>query len=100
MESGRIRDLLLGTGRTGMDNLVAYMEEYGFFKAPCSTSHHLSKEGGLAEHSLNVLNVALSLGVAWDTANTISEDSIIICSLLLTSERWDSSTSQIMYLTC
>jgi len=25
-----------------------------FFDAPCSTKYHLSKEGGLVEHSLNV----------------------------------------------
>ena len=58
METGRIRDLLLSTERPGMENLIEYMEDAGFFTAPCSTSHHLSVKGGLAEHSMNVYKVA------------------------------------------
>ncbi len=60
--------------------LFCYMEDNGFFEAPCSTNHHLAKEGGLAEHSLNVykqlhlLNETLQAG--------IPEDSIILCALL------------------
>ena len=61
MLSGKIRDLLLSTERTGMIGLIGYMEDAGFFSSPCSTSHHLSKEGGLAEHSLNVYYMAIGL---------------------------------------
>ena len=57
----RIIELLRETGREGIEDLIAYMDEYGFFRAPCSTSHHLAKEGGLAEHSYNVLWVAQDL---------------------------------------
>ena len=42
----RIIELLRETGREGIEDLIAYMDEYGFFRAPCSTSHHLAKEGG------------------------------------------------------
>lgn len=56
-----IKELLLETKREGIELLVQHMEEHGFFEAPCSTQHHLSKPGGLAEHSLNVLKVALAL---------------------------------------
>ena len=80
METGRIKALLLSTHREGMDQLIEYMEGNGFFTAPCSTSHHLSKEGGLAEHSMNVCNVALDLYGIWNP--DIHSDSIIICSLL------------------
>ena len=54
MSADRIKTLLLSTKRQGMEALIDHMEENGFFTAPCSTSHHLSKEGGLAEHSYNV----------------------------------------------
>lgn len=76
----KIKELLLATKREGMENLIAYMEEYGFFKAPCSTQHHLAKEGGLAEHSLNVCEVALDLSNA--LCNIIPKDSLVIVTLL------------------
>lgn len=76
----KIKELLLATKREGMENLIAYMEEYGFFKAPCSTQHHLSKEGGLAEHSLNVLEVAFDLSNA--LCDIVPKESVIIVSLL------------------
>lgn len=50
----RIIELLKSTGRKGIHELTDYMDEIGFFDAPCSTRHHLCKPGGLAEHSLNV----------------------------------------------
>jgi 23S rRNA maturation-related 3'-5' exoribonuclease YhaM len=52
----KIIDLLRSTDRPGIDALLGHMQEIGFFEAPCSTQHHLSCEGGLAEHSLNVYN--------------------------------------------
>jgi 23S rRNA maturation-related 3'-5' exoribonuclease YhaM len=45
---------LLSTNRPGMQDLVDYMEQIGYFEAPCSGGNHLAKEGGLAEHSWNV----------------------------------------------
>ena len=59
-----IKRSLLETKREGMEALVTYMEEIGYFTTPCSGGTHLAKEGGLAEHSMNVLNVALRLGLA------------------------------------
>lgn len=50
----KIKGLLMDTEREGMESLIEYMEAHGFFTAPCSGGHHLAKEGGLAEHSLNV----------------------------------------------
>ena len=84
MAKERIIKLLLSTKRDGMASLLAWMEINGFFTSPCSTQHHLSCEGGLAEHSLNVWNLMT------DMADTLlSEEkrkemyqSIIICSLL------------------
>lgn len=76
----KIINLLKETGRTGIVGLIDYMEEGGFFTAPCSGNHHLSKEGGLAEHSLNVYYGMLELDEA--LAANIPYDSIIICGLL------------------
>lgn len=78
-----ITRLLLSTERQGIHNLIGYMESKDFFKAPCSTQYHLAKEGGLAEHSLNVFNALNDIcnGLQW--VNTEEKrDSIIICSLL------------------
>lgn len=76
----KIKELLLSTKREGIENLIAYMEEYGFFRAPCSTQYHLAKEGGLAEHSLNVYEIAEE--IARVLYPEISKESLIICSLL------------------
>ena len=41
--------------RPGADQLLNYLENHSdFFEAPASTRYHLSYEGGLVEHSLNV----------------------------------------------
>lgn len=54
----RIIDLLVDeVKRPGVDNLIMWLEQSDFFTAPCSRKHHLCKVGGLAEHSLNVLNL-------------------------------------------
>jgi 23S rRNA maturation-related 3'-5' exoribonuclease YhaM len=80
----QIIELLRSTERPGIENLIQHMEEIGFFTAPCSTQYHLCKEGGLAEHSLNVYlymkNTAA--GIGYYDPLTDSSDSIIITSLL------------------
>lgn len=48
-------NLLKGTKRPGIENLIDYLEnKTDFFKAPASTKYHLAVEGGLVQHSLNV----------------------------------------------
>ncbi len=59
-----IRLSLLKTGREGIVGLLDFMDEIGFFKAPCSGGYHLCKEGGLAEHSCNVLFTAEKLATS------------------------------------
>lgn len=79
-----IRDRLLSTKREGIKDLISYMQEIGFLTAPASTQYHGAYEGALAEHSVNVLNMAEKLGVAWlggEEYNKI-QDSVIICALL------------------
>ena len=79
------RKRLLDTGREGMTELLDYMADCGFHNAPCSGSFHLAKEGGLIEHSLNVLHNAEKLSAALIGAKNLTKDfkdSIVICSLL------------------
>lgn len=64
----------------GVDNLIAYMEESGFFTAPCSGQYHLCKEGGLLEHSLNVYEYMCKLNESLDT--NIPQRALILCGLL------------------
>lgn len=79
-----ILEILKSTKRPGMDKLCEKLDEIGFFTAPCSGSYHLAKEGGLAEHSLNVYKIMradaeLKMPYLYRNKN---HDSIIICSLL------------------
>jgi 23S rRNA maturation-related 3'-5' exoribonuclease YhaM len=67
----QIIELLRSTERPGIENLIQHMEEIGFFTAPCSTQYHLCKEGGLAEHSLNVFNF---LWEAYSTNSMIGKE--------------------------
>lgn len=82
----RYIDLLMSTEREGMGNLIAWMERNGFFEAPCSGGHHLAKEGGLLEHSMNVLNVLQDMSFLLCTGpaglTEEQQDSIILCALL------------------
>lgn len=78
----RIVDLLMRTKREGIENLIQWMEENGYFTAPCSTQHHLCKEGGLAEHSLNVVDFMEKMYMSPFNQVKIPFDSLIICGLL------------------
>jgi 23S rRNA maturation-related 3'-5' exoribonuclease YhaM len=82
----RIIELLEETNREGIENLILHMETNGFFTAPCSGAYHLCKEGGLAEHSLNVCHLMQDLfyknegSFNYDVG--INANSIIISALL------------------
>lgn len=56
-------ECLMKTGREGMDDLIEYMEDCGFFNAPCSGGNHLSCEFGLVHHTRHVMELAEKLGV-------------------------------------
>lgn len=76
---------LAKTGRDGVDGLIEYMEKIGFFTAPASGGNHSSGEGGLAEHSLNVMFTAEKLSVALLGSKNITDEirnSIVIVALL------------------
>lgn len=55
---------LMKTEREGMDGLIEYMEDCGFFSAPCSGGYHLSCEFGLVHHTRHVMELAEKIGVS------------------------------------
>lgn len=69
--------------REGIDNLLRYLDESGFYTSPASTKYHGSYEGGLVEHSINVyysLKDMLKYIFA-DTPIPYSDETIAIVSL-------------------
>lgn len=80
-----VKESLMKTKREGVAELINYMEEIGFFNAPCSTRFHLAKEGGLCEHSCNVMWNAEKISVALFGGSNITDEirnSLVIVSLL------------------
>ena len=79
--------LLRSTNREGVDYVMDGLDELGFFTAPASATHHLNKEGGLVEHSLNVCNTALAVrevmvGMDDSLREALPRESVIIAALL------------------
>ncbi len=84
--------------RPGVDKLMDYIRKSDFYTAPASTKFHLSCEGGLLQHSLNVLDALRGLLdenqvnedgtemwfyiVAGHPVIQISDESLIIIALL------------------
>jgi hypothetical protein len=83
-----IIELLKATERERIDRVIDYLENKSdYFTAPASTSFHGNYSGGLAEHSLNVYNVAMKVKAAMlelkpELANRLSDESIAIVALL------------------
>ena len=75
-----IETILKSTDREGIENLLQYMNDNGFYEAPCSSQYHLSNKGGLAEHSLNVYNISLNTNMV--TGANADINSLILVSLL------------------
>ena len=74
--------------REGADKLLEYLDSPAsdFFKAPASTRFHLSNEGGLCEHSINVYNCLSDFMKRDKMTNeygiTVSDETIAIVALL------------------
>ncbi len=66
--------------RDGIDSLIKYIEETDFKTCPASTKFHLCVEGGLTQHSLNVLKYGRLVNKELNV--NISDDSIILSCLL------------------
>lgn len=57
----KIVELLTSTKRKGIESLIKYLTESGFFESPASTRYHGSCGGGLAKHSLRVYELLIKL---------------------------------------
>lgn len=80
-------EILSGTGRKGIDEVLFKLEETGFYEAPASTKFHLSCKGGLLEHSMNVYEAAVmlreqALKARPELEEQLPMDSVAICTLL------------------
>ena len=84
---GQFISKLRTINRAGVDKVIEYLEKSGFFEAPASTTKHLSKDGGLVEHSLNVLRMSMGLReevikMKPELAVRLPEESVVIAALL------------------
>jgi hypothetical protein len=74
--------MLQTVNRPGMDQLLKYLENSDFYKAPASTKYHGAQEGGLLEHSLAVAERFCGIVRADKLLKDTPLDSILICGLL------------------
>lgn len=69
--------------REGIDDLIEYMDEVGFFHAPCSGGNHLCCEFGLVQHTRNVMVAAENIGHALlGVKYPEYRESVILCAAL------------------
>lgn len=79
--------------RAGADKLLEYIRSSDMYTAPASTRFHLHVEGGLLQHSLNVLDAlrsSLTLQedgtyayvVAGKVVTTVTEENVVVMALL------------------
>ena len=65
--------------RKGIDDMLKWYDENGFYDAWASTSFHCNYPGGLAEHTFNVITNALKLADV--LGSNVSRESIVLCAL-------------------
>lgn len=82
----RFEELMAQVNREGRDALMEYIRKSDFYTAPASTRFHLSCEGGLLQHSLNVyecLQAKAQASPNWGRIlNKAGAEALIICPLL------------------
>ncbi len=82
----RFENLMKKVKREGINDLMDYIrKDTDFYEAPSSSMFHLSCEGGLLQHSLNVYDclIAKKNNPVWKGVfETVSEESLIIIALM------------------
>jgi hypothetical protein len=83
----RFCKLLHDTKRENIEYVIEDLDAMGFFEAPASVKNHYNFAGGLAEHSLNVYDMALALRESIikmrpDMEEQLPLDSVAIATLL------------------
>lgn len=64
--------------RDGVEDLLKDLEDNGFYEAWASTTFHCNYNGGLVEHTLNVIEYALKLADTF--GSNVSRESIVLCA--------------------
>ncbi len=80
-------ELLRSTQRDGVDDVIADLEDMGFYEAPASAGHHLNVAGGLVQHSINTCKAALAVyegmrAIEPTLSSEVKRESVILASLL------------------
>lgn len=83
----RFESLLSNVKRDGIDHLLIYMGNHGFFYCPASLDNDYAYKGGLLQHSLDVYDAAMKvrnemLSEEPSLSTFLDEDSVTIVSLL------------------
>ena len=78
----RFIELLRSTKRKGIEELIDYLQNNGFFEAPASATHHNNKVGGLVDHTMSVYDTMRGLAATLGADNSlVTEEEIIITAL-------------------
>lgn len=72
----RLETVVRFVQRDGIEDLLKFAAESDFYTAPCSTKFHLNIPGGLAQHTMNVIDCALGINKRYKEIYLM--DSIII----------------------
>lgn len=75
-----IENELMGVRRRGIGNIIEFLNDNGFFTQAASTKWHQAYKGGLAEHSLEVLENMIDLNEGLNLG--FNRDSMVIVSIL------------------
>lgn len=88
-------ELLKTINREGayIDKLISQLNHSDFFYAPSSTKYHGAYPGGLCDHCLCVYHNLISLVKNKHLEETISEESIVITSLLHDMDKMNKYTT-------
>ncbi|WP_367567269.1 HD domain-containing protein [Lacrimispora sp.] len=83
----KFEKLLMETKRPGIGNLLEFIRKSDFYTAPASTRFHGAYDGGLLEHSINVLECLVekkaSDNAIWHKVLVnVQSESIVISALL------------------
>ena len=78
----RFLELLRETNRDGIEDLIKFLENSDFFKAPASTKFHGNYESGLLEHSLKVYDILENKVKNFDIELTMNTNTLKIVALL------------------
>ena len=81
----RFEKLMYSIEREGIEELMQFVKKSDFYRAPASTRFHLSCEGGLLQHSLNVYDCLIQKksNPIWSKALAdVPEESLILVALM------------------